>query len=309
MGEASSVADGAPTPKGAGLPAAGGVRLDLGALVPWLFIGVFFAFILAFLVVPAIYILAGAFSDGAGGFTLDYVKQLFGPHYRNAYLVTTELAALSALLGTLIGLVTAYIIQQPATPEWLRSLVTSFAGVAANFAGVPLAFAFISTLGTLGVVTVLLKSMGLDIYAAGFKIFDFTGLVITYLYFQIPLMVIIITPAIQGMRKEWREACESLGGTDWHYWRHVAVPILLPPTLAGFILLFGNAFAAYATPYALTSGLIPLVPTEIGNLLSGNVLAAPQLGQALSLGMIVIMALAMILYTLLQRRTARWQQR
>lgn len=301
------------TVRGAGSAAPAGApgrrrRGEVAALLPWVFIGLFFAFVLAFLVVPAAQVLVGAFLDDQG-FTLQYVAQLLQPRYLNAYWVTTKLSLVSALLGTLIGLVTAYLVQLEGAPGWLRSLVTSFSGMAANFAGVPLAFAFISCLGTLGVVTLWLKAVGLDLYGAGFKIFDFTGLVVTYLYFQIPLMVIIITPAIQGMRKQWREACENLGGGSWHYWRYVAIPVLTPPTFAGFILLFGNAFASYATPYALTSGLIPLVPIEIGNLLSGNVFAAPQLGDALALGMIVVMAVAMLLYSLLQRRAARWQQR
>lgn len=281
----------------------------LATVLPLVFIALFFLYVIAFLVGPSVSIFITAFKGDDGGFTLDYVRQLLGRHYSNAYLVTAGLSAVTALVGALAGLVTAHLIQRDGTPKWLKNAVTSFSGVAANFAGIPLAFAFISALGTQGMVTLWLKAAGIDLYGAGFSLFSFWGLVITYLYFQIPLMVIIITPALQGMRREWREASMSLGGTGWHYWRHVGIPILMPPTLAGFILLFGNAFASYATPYALTSGLVPLVPTEIGNLLSGNVIADPQLGNALSFGMIVVMAVAMILYTLLQQWTGRWRKR
>ncbi|WP_199178674.1 ABC transporter permease [Acidimangrovimonas sediminis] len=284
-------------------------RISLSAALPLVFIGLFFLYVLAFLAGPAVSIFVQAFTSSDGGFTMHYVDQLFGRYYAKAYLTTAALSAATALIAVVAGLLTAYQIQRPGTPEWLRNAVNSFAGVAANFAGIPLAFAFISTLGTQGMLTLWLKTVGLDIYGAGFSLFSFWGLVLTYLYFQIPLMVIIITPALQGMRREWREAALNLGGNGWHYWWHVGIPVLTPAVLASFILLFGNAFASYATPYALTSGLVPLVPIEIGNLMSGNVIADPQLGNALSLGMIVVMGAAMILYTLLQKWAGRWQKR
>ena len=278
-------------------------------MLPLVFIGLFFLYVLAFLAGPALSILVQAFSTSDGHFTTQYVDQLFGRYYARAYMTTSALSAMTALIAVVAGLLTAYQIQRASTPEWLRNAVNSFSGVAANFAGIPLAFAFISTLGTRGMLTLWLKAAGIDIYGAGFSLFSFWGLVLTYLYFQVPLMVIIITPALQGMRREWREASVSLGGNGWHYWRHVGIPVLAPSVLAAFILLFGNAFASYATPYALTSGAVPLVPIEIGNVLSGNVIADPQLGNALALGMIVVMAAAMIVYTLLQRWTGKWQKR
>lgn len=283
-------------------------RAGLAGALPLVFIGLFFLYVLAFLIGPAISILYHAFTTSDGALTTRYVSKLFGRHYANAYLTTANLSAVTALIAVVAGLLTAYQIQRESTPGWLRNAITSFSGVAANFAGIPLAFAFISTLGTQGILTLWLKAVGLDIYDHGFSLFSFSGLVVTYLYFQVPLMVIIITPALQGMRREWREAAESLGGSSWQYWRHVGLPILTPPVLASYILLFGNAFSSYATPYALTSGLVPLVPIEIGSLMSGNVIADPQLGNALSLGMIIVMGAAMILYTLLQRWTGQWQK-
>jgi len=284
-------------------------RAGLAGALPVFFIGLFFLYVTAFLAGPALSILVESFTSSSGHFTTEYVAQLFGRYYAKTYVTTAALSAATATIGVVAGLLTAYQIQRSSTPEWLRNAVNSFSGVAANFAGIPLAFAFISTLGTQGMLTLVLKSAGIDIYAHGFSLFSFWGLVLTYLYFQIPLMVIIITPALQGMRHEWREAAQNLGGTGWHYWRYVGIPVLTPSVLASFILLFGNAFASYATPYALTSGLVPLVPIEIGNLMSGNVIADPQLGNALSLGMIVVMGAAMGLYTLLQRWTGRWQKR
>ena len=194
-------------------------------------------------------------------------------------------------------------------PRGLRSLVTTFGAVAANFAGVPLAFAFIATLGSLGMITVWLRDLGINLYAWGFSLYSLSGLVLVYAYFQIPLMIIVITPALEALRREWREAAENLGASAWDYWRHIGLPILLPSLLSSYILLFGNAFSAYATPYALTSGIVALVPVEISNVLSGNVMVSQQTGAALALGMILVMAVVMGGYALIARRVGVWAKR
>ena len=211
----------------------------------------------------------------------------------------------SATVGVVAGGLLAYVLQKP-TAGRFRALVTSFSAVAANFGGVPLAFSFIATLGTLGLLTTLLKSIGVDLYGLGFSLFSITGLTLVYAYFQIPLMVIVFTPAIEGMRPAWREAAATMGASNWQYWRLVGLPVLAPSLLASWILLFGNAFSAYATAYALTSGNIMLVTTEISAVLSGNVTSEPQVGAALSLGMIVVMVLVLIASQMIGRRAARW---
>jgi putative spermidine/putrescine transport system permease protein len=126
------------------------------------------------------------------------------------------------------------------------------------------------------------------------------------MYFQFPLMVLIIAPAIDGLRREWLEASQNLGASTSQYWRYVAFPILLPSLMGTTILLFGNAFGAFATAQALTGGQINLVTIVIGSELRGDVLGNPGIGYALALGMVVIMALAITGYTILQRRTERW---
>jgi putative spermidine/putrescine transport system permease protein len=182
----------------------------------------------------------------------------------------------------------------------------TFCGVASNFAGVPLAFAFIALLSPTGVLTGWLKAIGLNPYDHGFTLYTFWGLSIVYLYFQFPLMVLIISPAIDGLRQEWLEASENLGASTFQYWRYVAFPILLPSLLGTMILLFGNSFGAYATAFALTGGQISLVTIVIGAQLRGDVLNDPGLGYAMALGMVVVMAVAITGYTILQRRTERW---
>ncbi len=188
----------------------------------------------------------------------------------------------------------------------MRSTLMTFCGVASNFAGVPLAFAFIALLSPSGELTKLLVAFGFNPYHHGFTLYTFWGLSMVYMYFQFPLMVLIISPAIDGLRREWVEAAENLGASSFQYWRYVAFPILLPAILGAMILLFGNSFGAFATAQALTGGQINLVTIVIGSQLRGDVLGDPGLGYALALGMVIVMALAIAARTALQRRTERW---
>lgn len=288
--------------------APGRVRAGSGAWLTVLFIGPFLLYVVAFLALPTLRLLEQAFA-GEHGFTLQYVASLGQDQTVTAFVNSIILSAVSALVGLLIGGISAYLILRPGAPRGLRSLATAFSAVAANFAGVPLAFAFIATLGSLGMITVWFKSLGIDLYGMGFSLYSVPGLVLVYAYFQIPLMVIVITPALEGLRREWREAAENLGASAWQYWRHVGLPILLPSLLSAYILLFGNAFSAYATPYALTSGILALVPVEISNVLSGNVMLSQQTGAALALGMILVMVVVMAIYAVAARRASRWTRR
>jgi putative spermidine/putrescine transport system permease protein len=252
-------------------------------------------------------LLLGSFQSSGGGFTLVNFTRLLRPSIFRSYLVTVEVSLVTAVAGGLFGFLLAYAMTRDGLPRGVRVFLSTFSGVASNFAGVPLAFAFIATLGRVGLATTILKNLlGLDLYGAGFSLYSFWGLCLTYLYFQIPLMVLIITPALDGLRREWREASENLGGTSLQYWRRVALPILAPSLLSSVILLFGNSFGAYATAYALTGGLINLVPILIGAQIRGDVLHDPNLGYALALGMVLIMTLCILGYASLKKRASRW---
>jgi putative spermidine/putrescine transport system permease protein len=267
----------------------------------------FFLYALLFLLLPAGQVLVGAFKDVDGGFTLDNLSSLFDEPYRSAFKTSIEISVVTALVGGALGLLIAYSAIRDGTPRWIRTSLTTFAGVAANFAGIPLAFAFIATLGTIGIVTTFLsEQFGFNPYDHGFSLFSKTGVELAYLYFQIPLMVLVISPAIDGLRREWREAAAGLGASTRQFWLHVGFPILAPSLLGAMILLFGNSFAAYATAYGLTAGGVNLVPIQIGFFLSGDVLDNPHLGQALALGMFVVLGVMMLLYVPLQRRVSRW---
>ena len=192
-------------------------------------------------------------------------------------------------------------------PERIRAPLLTFSGVASQFAGVPLAFAFIATLGPVGLVTVFLKTqVGLDLRLLGFNILSFWGLTVTYLFFQIPLMILIITPALDGLKREWREAAEILGASGFQYWRMVAFPILLPSILGTFSLLFANAFGAVATAIALTGSSLNIVPILLFAQIRGDVLGNPHLGYALAFGMILVTCIANMLYIWMRTRSERW---
>jgi putative spermidine/putrescine transport system permease protein len=283
--------------------ASGRRRLPLA----WLGTVPFFAYAIAFLFVPAGAVLVGAFQDKNDNPTFSNIRLLFNHPYIDAYKTSLEISVVTALIGGIAGLFIAYAAIREGTPAWVRSILTTFSGVAANFGGIPLAFAFIASLGPLGIVTVFLKNqLHYDLNGHGFTLFSKTGVELAYLYFQLPLMILVIAPAIDGLRKEWREAASNLGAKGWQFWRYVGLPVLMPSILGAMILLFGNAFAAYATAYSLTSGSVNLVPILIGAYYSGNVLDNPHLAQAMAFGMFAVLALMMVIYIPLQRRAARW---
>jgi putative spermidine/putrescine transport system permease protein len=283
-----------------------GVRAGMRFPTHWLGMVPFTLFALFFLILPTLYLIVGAFQNADGAFSLDSIRELFTPSILAAYWISIEVSFASAIIGALMGLAIAIAIIRGGLPEWLRSATITFSGVASNFAGVPLAFAFLATLGRLGLVTVLLNEIGINIYRLGFNILSFWGLTLTYLFFQIPLMVVIITPAIDGLKKEWGEAAATLGATTLQYWRMVVIPVLWPSFLGTLVLLFANAFGAIATAYALTGSFLNIVPILLYAQIRGDVLHNPNLGYALAFGMIVITGVANGLYIWFRTRSERW---
>jgi putative spermidine/putrescine transport system permease protein len=272
----------------------------------WLGLAPFGVFSLLFLVIPTAYLIVGSLQDKTGTFTLANYSGLSDPTIVNAYGNSIEISVVTAVGGGIFGFLLAYAVIGGGLPGFLRSALMTFSGVASNFAGVPLALAFVFTLGRAGFVTLLLNGLGISIYSAGFNLYSKIGLELVYMYFQFPLMVLVIAPAIDGLKKEWREASEVLGASSFDYWRRIALPILMPSLLGTVILLFGNSFGAQATAYQLTSGLIQIVTIVISAQMRGDVLFNPNLGYALAMGMVVIMSLSIAVYSLLQRRSERW---
>jgi putative spermidine/putrescine transport system permease protein len=271
----------------------------------WAFVGIlpFAAYVSIFLLIPAGELVVGAFRTSSGAWTLANIRDIFHAPYPAAFEFSLELSALSAAIGGVAGLLVANAFLHHGMPRWVRSAYISFSGMAANFAGVPLAFAYEATLGSLGVVTTLFKHLGIHIYPS-FSLQGLIGASIVYAYFQFPLMILLMVPVIEGLRTEWREAASNLGASSFTFWRYVGMPVIMPSLLGLVMLLFGNAFSAYATAEAL--GVSNLVTIDIAELVDGNMVLNPQDAYALATGMIVIIVVAISLYALLQRRTSRW---
>ena len=266
----------------------------------------FAVFALLFLLLPTADLMVGAFQDAQGHFTMDNIRALGEDNVVGAYWISVKISAASALGGGVLGALLAWAAVMGRLPAWLRPTVMTFSGVASNFAGIPLAFAFLASLGRMGLVTVLLKTwFGFNLYGTGFSVLSFWGLALTYLYFQIPLMVLIVTPALDGLKREWREACECLGASAFDYWRYVALPVLWPSLLGAVLLLFANAFGAVATAYALTGSSLNIVPILLYAQIRGDVLHNPNLGFAMALGMVLITGVANAGYMLLRSRSQR----
>ncbi|MBK7316162.1 MAG: ABC transporter permease subunit [Anaerolineales bacterium] len=275
----------------------------------WIGVTPFFLFAILFLVLPSMRLIVGSFTNSDGQFTFANIFQLFQEQaILDAYWLSIRISAATAIGGGIFGFLLAYSVTVGGLPKPLRSALITFSGVASNFAGVPLAFAFIATLGRTGFVTALIKNLfGVNLYQqTDFDLYSFWGLSLTYMYFQFPLMVLIMAPALDGLKREWREAAENLGASTGQYWLRVAFPVLLPSILGSMILLFGNAFGAYATAYALTGGRLGIITIQIGAQIRGDVLHNPGLGYAMAMGMVVVMTISLIGYSWLQKKSERW---
>lgn len=289
---------------GASVPRDGRIdRRQLMAALPTL---PFFAYVAVFLFVPTVIVAVGAFQDPDGGFSLDAVAALGAPSVLAAFGQSVALSAVTALVGAVLGGVLAYALSTGSANSVLRRFVAAVCSVLAQFGGVMLAFAFIATVGSAGLVTNLLRAVA-GIESSGGWLYEFPGLVLVYSYFQIPLMVLVFLPAVDGLRPQWREAAETLGASTWVYWRRIAGPLLMPAFLGATLLLFANAFSAYATAAALITQYDTLVTLQIrGALISDLTGDEANLAKSLALGMVVVVAIVMGLYAWLSRRTARW---
>jgi putative spermidine/putrescine transport system permease protein len=291
-----------PAPGGAGSRRFRGAGNYL-ALVP------FHAYVGLFLVLPTLIVAVGAFTTVDGEFTFSNIGHaLTDDVFVSAFVKSIQLAIITAILGAIFGGLLAWAVVRGDPNGQLRQIVIAASGVLAQFGGVMLAFAFLATFGFNGMATIFFqKWLHLDVLPDPSWLYSLAGLAVVYTYFQIPLMVIVFLPSLDGMRQEWYDASESLGGGAWSFWRHVGGPILAPSFLGALLLLFTNAFSAYATAAALISQGSPIITLQVANQMRSEVvLGQENVGKALALGMIVVVSIVMALYALIQRRASRW---
>lgn len=269
----------------------------------WLGLVPFFLFGIAFEIIPVLTLVRSSLT-ARDALTLQNFERALTPFFIESFRNSIQLSATTALLGVTFGTIVAYAIITTPNPA-VRNAITALADVTTNFGGAPLAFAFIVVLGSTGVVTLILKAVGINLYPNAFRIYSIQGLALAYLYFQLPLMILLIIPSLLGLRREWREAAINLGASTWQYWRRVALPILAPSLLGGFLLLFANAFGAYATAWTLTGPDVNLVTIQIAALVRGEVQLDPALADALAILSLLIMALCVMGYQWLGGRTQK----
>ena len=270
----------------------------------------FAVYVLLFLAIPTGIALTTGFFTDDGELTLDNIAGILEPAVLGTFFSSFWISAATAIVGAVVGALVCYAMLGTRAEGGLRSAVDSASSVLAQFGGVMLAFAFIATIGVQGVVTVTLRdALGIDIFVDGVWLYQVPGLLLPYIYFQVPLMVITFMPALEGLKSQWAEANATLGGTRFTYWTRIAAPVLAPSFFGSLLLLFANAFSSYATAAALISQGAQIVPLQIRSaLVSETVLGRENMAGALALGMIVVMVVVMWGYSVLQSRTARWQR-
>ena len=267
----------------------------------------FHGYVGLFLVLPTLIVAVGALTTGKGAVTLDNVTQLFTSDvFVSSFVESIQLAVITAIAGAVFGGLLAWAVARGNPNGLLRQLVVAASGVLAQFGGVMLAFAFLATFGFSGLIPVFIKN-NLGVTLDMSWLYTLNGLAVVYTYFQVPLMLIVFLPSLDGLRQEWYDASASLGGGSWSFWRHIGGPILAPSFLGALLLLFTNAFSAYATAAALISQGCQLITQQIAcQMQSEVVLGQENVGKALALGMIVIVSAVMLVYAYIQRRASRW---
>ena len=260
--------------------------------------------LIGFLILPILIMVVGSFKTEQGWSIANYLNTMQAEYFKS-FVNTLVISLVTALVGGVLGTLTAVVL---AWGPFKSSSLLTLASVAANWGGVPLAFAMITTIGNSGWLTEILRMVGLDPYRQGFTVYGNIGLILTYLYFQWPLMLLLMLPAVQRFRLAWREAAESLGATRSQFWQWVGIPILLPPMIGGMALLFANAFGAQATAFALAGGALNLITIKITFLIKGQTDFNPGLANALSVEMTIVLAIAVTIYLITNKRTREWMQ-
>jgi putative spermidine/putrescine transport system permease protein len=267
-------------------------RLALLLLLP------FAVFFLVFQVAPLTWVAIHSVQVEGGWGLANFSKALGSKFYRQAIQLSLEISLWSSLFGLIIAVLGSYSLRR--VDSKLRDFVSAFANMTSNFAGVPLAFAFIILLGFNGSLTMILKQAGL---IQDFNLYSKTGLILLYTYFQIPLGVLLLYPALDALREDWRESSALLGATAWQYWRHIGLPVLTPALLGTFVILLANALGAYATVYALTTGNFNVLPIRIAAMVAGDISLDPNLASALAIILVSLMTLVTVVHQWLLKRS------
>ncbi|MGI6111033.1 MAG: ABC transporter permease [Bilifractor sp.] len=269
--------------------------LYLLALLPFMVVAFMYE------IIPLIMVVINSFqSDTGGGFTLENYKTVSGTLlYQMAITNSLKISLISAGIGILIAFLGARAVMN--VHSRFRRVFMTILNMVSNFSGIPLAFAYMILLGNAGIIVQLGRTMGWDALA-NYNLYTSNGLAMVYVYFQIPLSTLLLIPAFNAVRKEWKEAAMLLGSGSTGFWLKVGIPVLMPSILDTFSILFANALAAYATVYAIMMNSISLLPIQIAGCFVGEVKIQRGLGGALSVTMMLIMVIMILLTNVISKR-------
>ena len=270
-----------------------GKWLALLCLVP------FAVFFIVFQIAPLVWVLIHSVQSEDSGWGLANFSKIFSSRfYLQAIQHSLEISFWSSVFGIVIAVLGSYSLRK--VDSRLRNFVNAFANMTSNFSGVPLAFAFIILPGFNGSITIMLKQAGI---IEDFNLYSKTGLIILYTYFQIPLGVLLLYPAFDSLREDWRESASLLGANSWQFWRFIGLPVLTPALLGTFVILLANALGAYATVYALTTGNFNVLPIRIAAMVSGDISLDPNMASALAVILVGLMTLVTLVHQWLLKRS------
>ncbi|AOA04344.1 MULTISPECIES: ABC transporter permease [Pseudomonas] len=259
----------------------------------------FAVFFIVFQIAPLVWVLIHSVQSEESGWGLaNFIKIFNSKFYLQAIQHSLEISFWSSLFGIVIAILGSYSLRK--VDSRLRNFVNAFANMTSNFSGVPLAFAFIILLGFNGSITIMLKQAGI---IEDFNLYSKTGLIILYTYFQIPLGVLLLYPAFDALREDWRESASLLGANSWQFWRFIGLPVLTPALLGTFVILLANALGAYATVYALTTGNFNVLPIRIAAMVSGDISLDPNMASALAVILVGLMTLVTLVHQWLLKRS------
>jgi len=268
----------------------------------------FGVYVALFLALPTVLSITTGLFDKQGHLTGANFAALGDPVVLKTFWASIWLSLLTAAIGAVAGALVCYALLGISHSRPIRVVVDAAAGVLAQFGGVMLAFVFIAAMGRNSIINQALNSIGINIYSSGMWLYDLPGLILPYIYFQLPLMVITFMPAMEGLKPQWAEANLTLGGTGRTFWTRIGLPVLAPSFAASYLLLFANSFSAYATAAALASQGSQIVPLQIRAALTSETLLGRQnMAGSLAAGMIVVMVVVMLGYAAVQRRAERWR--
>ncbi|CAM2916253.1 ABC transporter permease subunit [Paenibacillus sediminis] len=264
----------------------------------------FFILIALFLFIPLFSMIYASFQgDGGTGFTFNQYAEIFQNfYYHQAFKNSIMISLLSSLIAMVMAIFAAYSITL--FSKNIQDRILIFANLTSNFAGIPLAFAFIVLLGNSGLFTLLFRAWGWETLSS-FNLYSWSGLILIYVYFQLPLAVMLLYPVYQGVQAGWKEAASLLGASSLQFWVRIGAPVMLPSVAGTFSILFANAMGAYASAYALTGSTYNLVTIRVGALTTGDIFARPELGSALAVLLGLTLIIAMFINEWLTRKVRR----